>query len=276
MRQGAGWNAGPLHFRHDKEAMRIALGIEYDGTDYFGWQRLSHGPTLQAAVEEATSFVADQPIQVTCAGRTDAGVHARCQVVHFDTQASRSPRAWSLGCSARLPGDVAVIWAREVADDFHARFRAVRRAYRYCILNRAVRPALQARFVAWERLPLDAARMHAAARALIGEHDFSAFRSQACQANHPRRTVHRLDVSRQGDQVVIEVEANAFLHHMVRNFVGTLLPVGRGERDPAWVAEVLSGGDRSLAGPTAEARGLTFLGPRYPAGSGLPDGLELP
>jgi tRNA pseudouridine38-40 synthase len=255
--------------------MRIALGIEYDGTDYFGWQRLSHGPTLQLAVEQAVSFVADHPVQVTCAGRTDAGVHARCQVVHFDTDASRSARAWTLGCSSRLPGDIAVIWACEVADDFHARFDAVRRAYRYVILNRPVRPALEARFAAWERLPLDASRMHEAAQALVGEHDFSAFRSIACQANHPRRTVYRLDVWRDDEQVLVEVEANAFLHHMVRNFIGTLLPVGRGEREPAWVAEVLAGGDRALAGPTAEARGLTFLGPRYPAGSGLPAGLEI-
>ncbi|HRQ65632.1 MAG TPA: tRNA pseudouridine(38-40) synthase TruA [Xanthomonadaceae bacterium] len=255
--------------------MRIALGIEYDGTGYLGWQRLSHGSTLQAAVEQAVSFVADHPVQVTCAGRTDAGVHARCQVVHFDTDAARSPRAWALGCSSRLPNDIAVVWACPVADDFHARFRAVRRAYRYAILNRPVRPALEARFVAWERLPLDAERMHEAAQALVGEHDFSAFRSIACQAHHPRRTVYRLEVRRQGEQVLVEVEANAFLHHMVRNIIGTLLPVGRGERQPAWVAEVLAGGDRTLAGPTAEARGLTFLGPRYPAGSGLPAGLEI-
>jgi tRNA pseudouridine38-40 synthase len=255
--------------------MRIALGIEYDGTAYQGWQRLSHGPTLQAAVEAAVSSVADHPVRVTCAGRTDAGVHARCQVVHFDSDSARTPRGWTLGCSARLPSDIAVIWATAVADSFHARFSAVRRAYRYAILNRPVRPALEARFLAWERQPLDAKRMHDAAQVLLGEQDFSAFRSLACQAPHARRTLHRLDVARHGEQVVIEVEANAFLHHMVRNIAGTLLAVGRGEQDAAWVAEVLAGGDRTRAGATAEARGLTFLGPRYPAGCGLPADLEI-
>jgi tRNA pseudouridine38-40 synthase len=255
--------------------MRIALGIEYDGTGFLGWQRLGHGRTLQAEVEAAVSFVADHPVQVTCAGRTDAGVHARCQVVHFDTQAVRQPRAWALGITSRLPEAVAVIWAREVAMDFHARFRAIRRAYRYRILNRPVRPALDARFAAWERLPLDAPRMHEAAQALVGEHDFSAFRSLACQARHPLRTVYRLEVRREGEQVVVEIEANAFLHHMVRNIVGSLLPIGRGERPASWLAELLTRRDRSLSGPTAEARGLTFLGPRYPAGSGLPPELEI-
>ncbi|HWG10609.1 MAG TPA: tRNA pseudouridine(38-40) synthase TruA [Rhodanobacteraceae bacterium] len=250
--------------------MRIALGIEYDGTGFFGWQRLTHGPSLQAEVESALSFVADHPVEVTCAGRTDAGVHARCQVVHFDTHAERDPRAWVLGATTRLPHAVAVLWARAMPDDFHARFSARARRYRYVILNRAIRPALDARFMSWERLPLDADAMHAAAQALVGEHDFSAFRAIACQATHARRAVHALAVRRVGDHVIVEIEANAFLHHMVRNIVGSLLEVGRGERSREWIAQLLQGRDRALAGATAPPQGLTFLGPRYPAQWGLP------
>ena len=250
--------------------MRIALGIEYDGTGFYGWQRLSHGPSLQSEVEAALSFVADHPVDVTCAGRTDAGVHARCQVVHFDSDAERDARAWVLGATTRLPSRIAVLWARHVAPDFHARFSAVARRYRYVLLNRPVRPALEARFVAWERLPLDADAMHAAAQALVGEHDFSAFRAIACQATHARREVCALAVHREGEHVVVEIEANAFLHHMVRNIVGSLLEVGRSEQPREWIAHLLHGRDRSPAGATAPAQGLTFLGPRYPARWGLP------
>jgi tRNA pseudouridine38-40 synthase len=251
--------------------MRLALGIEYDGTDFSGWQRLSHGRTVQAALESALTFVAAEAIEVTCAGRTDAGVHARCQVVHFDTSAERSMRSWALGANSRLPGSVAVLWATPVAADFHARYSAVARRYRYAILNRPVRAALDARRVAWERLPLDAAAMHAAAQALIGEHDFSAFRAVSCQARSARRNVVELAVARNGEYIEIEIEANAFLHHMVRNVVGSLLMVGRGEQPIAWIGELLRGGDRTVAGPTAPPQGLTFLGPRYPARFELPD-----
>jgi tRNA pseudouridine38-40 synthase len=250
--------------------MRIALGIEYDGTDFSGWQRLTHGRSIQGAVEQALSFVADAPVEVTCAGRTDAGVHARCQVVHFDTSAQRSERGWVLGTNSRLPESVAVRWAKPVPDDFHARFGARARRYRYTILNRPVRPALEARFVTWERVPLDAAAMHAAAQALLGERDFSAFRTVACQARTPMRNVHEIAVTRRDEYVIVEIQANAFLHHMVRNIVGSLLPVGRGEREPAWIAQLLGGRDRSVAGPTAAPYGLLFLRPLYPAASGLP------
>jgi tRNA pseudouridine38-40 synthase len=250
--------------------MRIALGIEYDGTDFLGWQRLTHGATVQGALEKALSFVAAHPVEVTCAGRTDAGVHGRCQVVHFDTEALRDPRGWVLGACANLPHSVAVLWAREVPEDFHARFSARSRRYRYRILNRPVRAALEARYVTWERLPLDAARMHEAAQALVGEHDFSAFRAVSCQAAHARRQVIAVSVRREEEQVIVEIEANAFLHHMVRNIVGSLLPVGRGEQPVAWVGELLAGRDREVAGPTAPASGLTFLGPRYEAHWGLP------
>ena len=250
--------------------MRIALGIEYDGTDFLGWQRLSHGRSVQADVEAALSFVAAHPVEVACAGRTDAGVHARCQVVHFDSTSARSDRAWVLGATSRLVHDVAVLWARPVADGFHARFCARARRYRYLILNRPIRAALHARFVTWERVPLDVEAMQAAAQVLVGEHDFSAFRALACQARTPMRNVCEIVVSREDDQVAIEIEANAFLHHMVRNIVGSLLPIGRGERPREWLAELLSGRDRNQAGPTAPSSGLTFVCPRYPAEWNLP------
>jgi tRNA pseudouridine38-40 synthase len=250
--------------------MRIALGIEYDGTDFLGWQRLNHGASVQATVERALSFVAAEPIEVTCAGRTDAGVHGRCQVVHFDTDVQRDMRSWVLGTCSNLPTGIAVLWAQPVSDDFHARFSARSRRYRYTILNRAIRPALDARYVAWERLPLDAARMHEAAQALLGEHDFTAFRASSCQAKHPRRHITALQVWREEALVNIEIEANAFLHHMVRNIVGSLLPVGRGEQPVEWVAALLAGRDREVAGPTAAAAGLTFIRPRYERHWGLP------
>ena len=250
--------------------MRIALGIEYDGTDFLGWQRLSHGASVQASVERALSFVAAEPIEVTCAGRTDAGVHGRCQVVHFDTDVQRDMRGWVLGTCSNLPTGVAVLWAQAISDDFHARFSARSRRYRYTILNRAIRPALDARYVTWERQPLDAVRMHEAGQALIGEHDFSAFRAVSCQAKHARRRIMALQVRREDAQVIVEIEANAFLHHMVRNIVGSLLPVGRGEQPVEWIAALLAERNREVAGPTAAASGLTFIGPRYERRWGLP------
>ena len=250
--------------------MRIALGIEYDGTDFLGWQRLSHGPTVQAALEKVLSFVADHPVQVMCAGRTDSGVHAICQVVHFDSDATRSTRSWILGSNSRLPDAVGVRWATPVADDFHARYGAVGRRYRYTILNRLARPALDARFLAWERRPLDADAMQRAANALLGENDFSAFRTAACESRTPFRNVRSLQVRRIGERIEFDIEANAFLHHMVRNIVGSLLPIGRGEQPEEWIGELLAGRDRSRAGPTASACGLCFIAPIYPVSSGLP------
>ncbi len=255
--------------------MRYALGIEYDGTGFFGWQRLKDGPSVQAAVEDALSFVADHPIAVTCAGRTDAGVHALCQVIHFDSESVRAPRAWMLGTTTRLPPQIAVLWARAVAPEFHARYAARARSYRYTILNRPIRPALDARFVSWERMPLDARAMHDAAQGLLGEHDFSAFRAIACQATHARREVIEICVRREGECVIVEIEANAFLHHMVRNIVGSLLEVGRGERPREWIAQLLQRRDRGQAGATAPAQGLCFIGPRYPAQWGLPPEVTL-
>lgn len=255
--------------------MRLAIGVEYDGTGFSGWQRLSQpgepGPaTVQGALELALSRVADAPVATVCAGRTDAGVHAACQVVHFDSEAVRSPRAWILGTTGHLPPAVAVRWCVPVGDDFSARFSARARRYRYRILNRPVRPALHRQYLAWERRPLDAAAMHRAAQALVGEQDFSSFRTVHCQALHARREVQRIAVTRSGDEVIVDVQANAFLHHMVRNIVGSLLEVGAGERDEGWIGELLSARDRTLAGATARAAGLTFIGPLYPAHWNLP------
>lgn len=250
--------------------MRYALGIEYDGSGFLGWQRHGNGPTVQVAVEAALSFVAHAPVTVVCSGRTDSGVHAACQVIHFDTDATRSGRAWVLGTNTRLPDAVRALWCREVADDFHARYSARARSYRYRILNRAIPPAMQRHYLSWERLPLDAPAMDRAAQALLGEHDFSAFRTAQCQAKHPMRNLQGISVHREGEVLTIDVQANAFLHHMVRNIVGSLVEVGRGERAEAWLGELLAGRNRTVAGPTAPAEGLVFLGPRYPAACDLP------
>lgn len=256
--------------------MRLALGLEYDGSGFSGWQRLSPPDaaepdgSLQMALELALSKVAGTRIGTVCAGRTDAGVHARCQVVHFDTDVERSQRGWILGTTSNLPPTLAVRWCVPVTDDFSARFSARARRYRYRILNRSARPGLGRQFLGWEPRPLDADAMHAAAQALPGERDFSAFRSAQCQATHARRNLQEIAVRREGEEVVVEVQANAFLHHMVRNIVGSLLVVGRGERPAEWIADLLEGRDRTLAGPTAPASGLLFIGPRYPAECGLP------
>jgi tRNA pseudouridine38-40 synthase len=255
--------------------MRYALGIEYDGSEFLGWQRNHASATVQGAVEEALSFVAHHPVEVICAGRTDAGVHAACQVIHFDSESVRSERAWVLGGNTRLPASVRLLWCRAMPDDFHARYSARARHYRYSILNRAIPPAMQRQFFSWERLPLDAERMHRAAQALLGEHDFSAFRTSQCQAKHPIRELQRITVRRDGERLAIEVQANAFLHHMVRNIVGTLLPIGRGEQAETWAAQLLAGKDRTVAGPTAPAEGLVLLGPKYPREWALPDDVLL-
>lgn len=262
--------------------MRYALGVEYDGSEYHGWQRLtahdaapddtaSAPVTLQATLEAALSKVAAHPVATVCAGRTDAGVHAECQVVHFDSDAPRTPRAWTLGVTAALPPSMRVRWCAPVPEDFNARFSARARRYRYRLLNHQVRPALGRQFLAWERRPLDVDAMHRAAQTLLGERDFSAFRTVHCQAAHARRELQRLDAMREGDVVVFTVQANAFLHHQVRNMVGSLLEVGAGERPESWIAEVLEGRDRTLAGPTAPAQGLVFVGPRYPREWPLPE-----
>lgn len=256
--------------------MRYALGIEYDGSDFLGWQRLGHGASVQAAVEHALATILDHPVDAVCAGRTDAGVHATQQVVHLDTEVDRPLRAFVEGTNTRLPEAVRVLWAQAVPEPFHARHSARARRYRYRLLNRRVRPALMREHLSWEPRPLDAVAMNRAAQALLGEQDFSAFRTAQCQARHPMRDLHAIEVRREDDQIVVEVQANAFLHHMVRNIVGSLMVVGRGERPESWIAELLAGRDRTVAGPTAPAAGLTFLGPRYPRAWGLPEAVSLP
>lgn len=250
---------------------RYALGLEYDGTAFMGWQSQTHpGRTVQACLEEALAKVADHAVEVSCAGRTDAGVHARGQVAHFDSDARRSLRGWLLGVNSNLPPDVAVGWIQETAADFHARFSAEARQYRYVIMNRLTRPALEREILSWVHRPLDAERMQAAARHLLGRHDFSAFRSVECQAKHPVRTLQRLDVRREGERVVIDAVADGFLHHMVRNIAGVLLAVGEGRQDTGWSKAVLEGRDRTLGGVTAPAGGLSLMAVKYPPRCAIP------
>ena len=251
--------------------MRIALGIEYDGSNFSGWQRQPSGiRAIQPLVEAALTRVAAHRVNVQCAGRTDAGVHATYQVVHFESEAQRDARAWILGANANLPRDVSVLWALPVPDDFHARFSAYARSYDYLLSHRRTRPALWQGKLSWECRVLDVVAMAQAAQLLLGEHDFSSFRAQGCQAKHPIRTLHRLDLTTTEACIVFRVEANAFLQHMVRNIVGTLLEIGRGKRPVAWAGEVLAARDRRQAGATAPPDGLYLTGVRYADAYGLP------
>ena len=250
--------------------MRIALGIEYDGAQFSGWQIQEGVSTVQASVEMALGTVAAAPVRVACAGRTDSGVHALGQVVHFDTEVERSMRSWVFGANANLPKSVSVVWAKPVDETFHARFSARRRHYRYVIYNRAVRPTFLQWRVAWEYRPLDEGRMREAASHLLGEHDFSSYRALACQAKSPVRTVYRLDVSRRGELLLLDLEANAFLHHMVRNIAGVLMAIGAGEREPDWALQVLESRDRTVGGVTAPPHGLYFMSVDYPEEFAIP------
>jgi len=249
---------------------RVALGIEYDGSAYSGWQLQSHARSVQGELQRALSRIADHDVQLTAAGRTDAGVHALMQVAHFDTRASRPEQAWVRGGSTESAPDVTILWARPVPESFHARFDAISRSYLYRILNRPARPALERSRACWLRRPLDAGTMHAAAQVLVGERDFSAFRAAECQSSTPVRRLISIGVERRGEVVEISVRANAFLHHMVRNIAGTLLAIGTGDRPVAWVADVLAARDRTLAGVTAPPQGLYFAGVEYPPEFGLP------
>ena len=250
--------------------MRIAAILEYDGSCFSGWQRQDQARSVQAVVEEALSKVANEPIQVTVAGRTDAGVHALAQVIHFDTTAARNAYSWVRGANSNLPDDVAVLWAEEVKNDFHARYSATGRYYHYIILNRPIRPTYLARHVTHEYRPLDVASMQDAARFLTGEHDFSSFRAADCQAKNPIRTLRQLEIYRHSDLVHIHAHANAFLHHMVRNIAGVLMTIGAGERKSSWAKQVLEARDRTVGGITAAPDGLYLVSIAYPETMNIP------
>ena len=250
--------------------MRIAAGVEYDGRRFHGWQSQRGERCVQDVVEAALARVADGPVRLFCAGRTDAGVHALGQVVHFDAGVARPERAWVLGANTVLPNDVSLRWARPVPDTFHARFSATGRRYRYVILDRSARSALLAGRVTWVHRPLDAARMAEAALALLGTHDFSSYRAIGCQAKQPVRTVKELTVRRRGALIEVAVSANAFLHHMVRNIAGVLIAIGRGDAPVEWAGEVLERRDRSAGGVTAMPDGLYLDRIEYPEAFDLP------
>ncbi|WP_110601000.1 tRNA pseudouridine(38-40) synthase TruA [Salinicola lusitanus] len=250
---------------------RLALGVEYDGTHYCGWQRLRQAPSVQGALEAALTKIAAAPVRVLCSGRTDSGVHATRQIVHFDAPVPRTQKAWLFGANAQLPRDIAVRWLKPVADDFHARFSALARRYRYLILNQPTRPVMERNNVTWCREPLDAERMHRAAQALVGEHDFSSYRAAGCQSKVPVRHLHFIEVRRLGPLVMIDVQANAFLHHMIRNIAGVLVAVGRGDEDETYPARLLALRDRKLGNVTAPACGLHFVDVRFDERFALPE-----
>ena len=251
--------------------MKLALGVEYCGTQFFGWQRQRGVRTVQQVIEEALSSIANHPVASVCAGRTDTGVHAVQQVVHFETQATRELHAWVLGSNVKLPYDVSVLWAKRVDENFHARFSAHARIYQYLIMDRMSRPGLQSGKVTWIRRLLNVERMQEAANYLIGEHDFTSYRAVACQSRSPIRTIHNLDLVRQNGLVIMTIRANAYLHHMVRNIAGVLITIGCGEEQPAWAKKVLDARDRTKGGVTAPPHGLYLLNVEYPEKYNLPN-----
>jgi len=251
--------------------VRIVLGIEYDGSGFYGWQWQEDGlRTVQDAVQKAASKVANHKVSVICTGRTDTGVHALEQIVHFDTQAVRSQHSWLMGINANLPGDVRVLWVLEAVHDFHARYSAIARFYRYIILNRDTRSALLRNRVTWLHKNLNEERMHQAAQSLVGSHDFTSFRALKCQSVSPMRLMYFIDVYRQGEQVIMDISANAFLHHMVRNIAGVLMAIGAGDRPISWAEELLASKNRQIGGVTASPHGLYLGGVYYPEKYALP------
>ena len=250
--------------------MRIALGVEYDGSPYKGWQSQPDQPNVQDSLQAALSAIAGEAVAVVAAGRTDTGVHALEQVVHFDTGVERQQSAWVRGANALLPPAIAVLWAHPVADEFHARFSAQSRSYQYVLVNRPSRCAVHHGKVGWFHAPLELDKMREAAQYLLGKHDFSAFRASECQAKSPVKTLTRLDISQQGETILFDLTADAFLHHMVRNIVGCLVYVGKGKHPPQWMAEVLAGCERKLAAPTFMPDGLYLRRIGYDIKWGLP------
>ena len=252
-------------------SMRYAACIEYDGAAFHGWQSLKSGlPTIQAAVEAAIGKVANHPVAVICAGRTDSGVHGSRQIIHFDTTSVRDDRGWVYGSNANLPDTIAMRWVKPVSTAFHARFSALARRYRYIIYNNPIRPAHLCRGVTWNYRPLDIDRMREAGRYLVGEHDFTSYRAVQCQAKNPVRTIHHLELNRFGDLIIMDVMANAFLHHMIRNIAGVLMAIGHGKYEPIWAKEVLAARDRRAGAVTAPPWGLYFVDVSYPDEFALP------
>lgn len=254
--------------------MRIALGVEYDGSQYHGWQKQVDLYTVQETIERAVSQVAQHEIEIVCAGRTDTGVHASGQVIHFDSDADRNIRAWTYGTNNFLPKDVCIRWGKKVSDDFHARYSAQSRTYRYIICDQPIRPALFRTNLTWQYRALSHERMAEAARYLIGEHDFTSFRASECQSLSPMRNVKAISVIRHHHYVLIEITANAFLHHMVRNIAGVLMAVGSGKQDIFWVKEVLEAKDRRLGAETAPPYGLHLIHVEYPPDYQIPESLD--
>ncbi len=249
--------------------VRWVLGVEYNGAQFFGWQFQGEQRTVQLVLEQALSRVARQPVKVHCAGRTDTGVHALEQVVHFDTEVERKDRAWVMGTNTYLPDDVRVLWVKPAVDDFHARFSAIARFYRYVIFDRPVRSALLTYQTCWSYLPLDADKMHQAGQKMLGEHDFSSFRAQSCQSVSPCRNLFFIQVYREQEKVIIDLSANAFLHHMVRNIAGVLIEIGSGRKPVEWVDDLLRVRDRKQAAVTASPAGLYLGGVYYPPVYGI-------
>ena len=250
--------------------MRIALGVEYDGSPFSGWQSQPDVPNVQDALQAALSSIASEPIAIIAAGRTDTGVHALEQVVHFDSGVERPLSAWVRGANALLPNSIAVLWAHAVPDEFHARFSAQARSYQYVLINRPVRSAVHHGKVGWFHALLDVEDMREAAQYLLGEYDFSAFRSSECQAKTPVKNLAQLDIQKQGDTVIFDLTADAFLHHMVRNIVGCLVYVGKGKHPPQWMKEILENRNRNMAAPTFAPDGLYLRRIQYEAKWGLP------
>jgi tRNA pseudouridine38-40 synthase len=249
---------------------RFAAIVQYQGANFCGFQRQKHSPSVQQELEQALSYVADCPVKLHCAGRTDTAVHASHQVIHFDTSAERSGYSWVQGANSQLPDSISLIWADKVSQDFHARFSAGARTYRYVIDNSPTRPAIMAAAVTWVKKPLDISLMQQSCEYLLGEQDFSAFRGSGCQSNSPCRNVHKANVYRRGNLVIFEITANAFLLHMVRNIVGSLLEVGTARQKPLWIQQLLIQGDRCKSAATAAPDGLYLVAVDYPARFGLP------
>lgn len=255
---------------------RIALGVEYNGAAYYGWQRQKNVNSVQQELEQALKSISQQNIEVFCAGRTDAGVHATNQIVHFDTTVERPVKAWTMGVNANIPDTISVKWAQYVPDNFHARYAATARRYRYIIYNSPLRPGIFAEGVSHYYLPLDIKPMHEAAQSLIGEHDFTSFRASHCQSKSPFRNIHHAQVTRIGNYVILDIKANAFLHHMVRNIMGSLIKIGIGEESVTWMNELLAVKDRTKAAATAKPNGLFLVEVDYPKEWGLPDAIPGP